>query len=193
MLIAIENGTGNALYAGGDLYFGNGYLQGSMGMDSHLTPDNCTLVDVSYHPPYIVTDDTGVEKTITPDNILSPDPWMGGGAWAFDGSRFVLTDYGKKQIAASKAKFAADTIAKLDAAIQAYYDSVAQADKWDNRYTCIARVGYPNPWQSRAMAFAQWMDQCNAIGYRVQSECEAGTRAIPTAEELIGMFPAFRW
>ena len=131
MLIAIENGTGNALYAGGDLYFGNGYLQGSMGMDSHLTPDNCTLVDVSYHPPYIVTDDTGVEKTITPDNILSPDPWMGGGAWAFDGSRFVLTDYGKKQIEANEAAKAEQDAKVLEAKYCALWSAT---DTYVTRY-----------------------------------------------------------
>lgn len=83
--------------------------------------------------------------------------------------------------------------AKLEAAVDAHIDSVARADKWDSRITCVMRAGYPNPWQARAVAFGEWMDSCYAYCYQVQTDAAAGLRTIPTEAELIAELPVMVW
>jgi hypothetical protein len=38
-----------------------------------------------------------------------------------------------------------------------------------------------------------WRDACWTAGYTVLAECEAGTRAIPTVDELIAEMPSMVW
>ncbi len=46
----------------------------------------------------------------------------------------------------------------IESAIEQHMDTVAQADGWDNRWSCVARAGYLNVWQAKGIAFGQWMD-----------------------------------
>lgn len=78
-------------------------------------------------------------------------------------------------------------------ALDAHIDAVAKADRWDNRITCIARAGYPNVWQAKAIAFGTWMDTCYVLAYQVMAEVKAGARPLPTIEEFIAMMPPMEW
>jgi hypothetical protein len=86
-----------------------------------------------------------------------------------------------------------DQAKEMEAAIDAYIDSVAQAKGWDTRHTCTLRTGYTNPWQAEAIAFGQWMDSCYLYCQGVEADVLAGTRTIPTIEELISELPAMVW
>ena len=73
------------------------------------------------------------------------------------------------------------------------YDAAAQSHRYDNRFTCALRAGYPGPFQAEGLAFASWMDTCNAHGYEVMADCLAGARPIPTEEEFLGEMPEMVW
>ena len=47
--------------------------------------------------------------------------------------------------------------------------------------------------QTEGIAFATWMDNCNAYGYQVMADCLAQLRTIPTVEELIAELPELIW
>ena len=81
----------------------------------------------------------------------------------------------------------------LVAALDRHYDSVAQGRRYYDRYTCAVRAGYTGPFQAEGLAFATWMDTCNALGYQIMAEVKAGTRPIPSVEELLAAMPAMVW
>lgn len=82
-----------------------------------------------------------------------------------------------------------EIIAELTASLEAHYDTTAQERRYDNRITCALRAGYAGPFQAEGQAFAVWMDTCNALAYQIMAECMAGTRPIPTVDELLAEMP----
>lgn len=85
------------------------------------------------------------------------------------------------------------TLADYIAAMEGHYDATAQAHRYDNRITCALRAGYPGPFQAEGTAFAVWMDTCNAQGYQIMAEVDAGTRPQPTLDELLALLPVLVW
>ena len=70
---------------------------------------------------------------------------------------------------------------------------IEQAKKYDNRLTCTLRAGYAGPFQSEGLAFATWMDACNAHGYTEMEKVMTGQHPMPTVEELIAELPTPPW
>lgn len=87
-----------------------------------------------------------------------------------------------------------EQIAVFDAALVAHLDATARERRYDNRVTCALRAGYPGPFQAEGIAFAAWMDQCNALAYTLLAEVVAGTRPMPESPQaLIDLMPAMEW
>lgn len=86
-----------------------------------------------------------------------------------------------------------EIIKNIITGLEYYYDKVAQVKKYDNRVTCTLRAGYAGPFQSEGLAFAIWMDECNAYGYTVMENVLLGLRGIPTISELILELPVPPW
>ena len=87
-----------------------------------------------------------------------------------------------------------EQIAVFDAALVAHMDATARQRRYDNRLTCALRAGYPGPFQSEGIAFAGWMDQCNALAYQLLAEVVAGTRPLPESPQaLIDLLPVMIW
>lgn len=87
-----------------------------------------------------------------------------------------------------------DQIAVFDAALVAHLDATARERRYDNRVTCALRAGYPGPFQAEGIAFAAWMDQCNALAYQLLAEVVAGTRPLPSSPQaLIDLMPPMVW
>lgn len=74
------------------------------------------------------------------------------------------------------------------------FNAVAQAKSYDNRITCALRAGYPGPFQAEGMAFAQWMDACNALAYQMLAQVRAGTMVMPSSvEEALSLLEPMVW
>lgn len=78
-------------------------------------------------------------------------------------------------------------------ALERHYDAEAQSHRYDNRFTCALRAGYPGPFQAEGIAFAVWMDDCNAYAYRQLAEVEARRRVQPSPGDLVLGLPPMVW
>lgn len=81
----------------------------------------------------------------------------------------------------------------IERSVESHMDTVAKSHSWDNRWTCVARAGYINPWQTEAIKFAQWMDACWQYTIQEQQKVIAGIRPMPTTEQAIAELPIMIW
>lgn len=86
------------------------------------------------------------------------------------------------------------TVDEIVAAMEVLFDTTAQSRRYDNRITCALRAGYVGPFQSEGLAFATWMDTCNATAYQMLAQVQAGTMAMPeTIDAALAMLPEMVW
>ena len=97
-----------------------------------------------------------------------------------------------EQAAATDADSPELGIEALKNAVQAHLDATAQADDWDSIYTAALRASFAGPYQANGIAYATWMDACWLRCHEVEAEVLAGKRAVPSADELIGLLPVFK-
>lgn len=82
-------------------------------------------------------------------------------------------------------------IAQYERELDVHLDSVAQQHRYDNRFTFALRAGYIGPYQEEAIAFAQWMDDCNVQAFARMGRVLAGVEPMPTIEALVADLPVF--
>ena len=75
-------------------------------------------------------------------------------------------------------------------AIQATLDDAAKAKGYDDIVSACSYAGYPNVFQSEAIAFGQWRANVWAYGYAELDKVMAGTRQVPTIPEILAELPA---
>lgn len=86
------------------------------------------------------------------------------------------------------------TPADFESALTKHLDVTAQQRRYDNRISCMARTGFPGPFQAEAIAFSSWADGCNLLAYQLLNEVQAGTRLLPaTTKALIDALPPMVW
>jgi len=117
-------------------------------------------------------------------------PVLVGDSWT---QRWEVVALSQEQAGINAAAKAEQIAADYTARLEALYDAKAQERRYDNRFTCALRAGYVGPFQADGVAFAQWMDASNAHGYTVMAAVQAGTRPLPTWEELQAELPAAPW
>lgn len=84
--------------------------------------------------------------------------------------------------------------AHLVAVIQQHLDETAQAKSYDGILSLCTYATSPSPkFAAEGQAGVEWRDACWTAGYQILSECQAGTRAIPTPEELMAELPDMVW
>lgn len=108
----------------------------------------------------------------------------------------VVHTVAEQEAAAIAAKQAADQAALInsyDQALTDHLDAKARERRYDNRITCALRAGFAGPFHAEGVAFAQWMDACNAAAYQIMSDVMANLRPIPTVSEFLGELPALTW
>ena len=76
------------------------------------------------------------------------------------------------------------------AAIQSTLDEAARAKGYDDIVSACSYAGYPNVFQSEAIAFGQWRANVWAYGYAELDKVMAGTRQVPTIPEILAELPA---
>jgi hypothetical protein len=82
------------------------------------------------------------------------------------------------------------TAAAMEAAVDAFMDSKARAKGFRDRHSFALRAGIPgSSWHAQALVFGAWMDAVNDYCYQVLEDCKAGTRTVPTVDELLAELP----
>ena len=117
-----------------------------------------------------------------------PSPWIGGG-YDWDGNVLTLNQYGQDNYPHPPLPSLED----YDKALTAHLDAVAQSRRWQDRISLMARAGFPGPWQADAIAFGQWADTCNSIGYAILADFQAGNIPQPTVQEVLDALPEMVW
>ncbi len=111
----------------------------------------------------------------------TPDVKVG---WQWNGSSFFDPDSVPRPL----------TIADFERALDNHLDRVAKVKRYNDRFTCALRAGYPGPFQAEGQAFAAWMDSCNMVAYtQLQSVASGQTELPTTTQALIDQLPAPPW
>ena len=87
----------------------------------------------------------------------------------------------------------APSLEDYDKALTDHLDAEARTHRYDNRINCALRAGYAGPYHAEGVAFAQWMDSCNAAGYAILEDFQAGRIPQPTVAEVIATLPVMVW
>ena len=88
----------------------------------------------------------------------------------------------------------AEIQAQLTQAVQAHMDSIAQTRGYDNIHTaCSYSNSTDHIFAAEGQACLQWRDMVWRKCYNILAEVQAGSRDIPTAEELIAELPVLEW
>ena len=78
--------------------------------------------------------------------------------------------------------------------IQRHLDETARSRAYDGILSlCTYATSPSQKFAAEGQAGVAWRDACWTKGYEILGECQAGTRAIPTPEELIADLPAMVW
>lgn len=110
-----------------------------------------------------------------------------------DGVTRTVAEQEAAAIAEAAAEQEKALIASYDAALGRLFDAKASERTYRDRYTCAIRAGYPGPFQAEGIAFATWMDTCNALGYQIMADVRSGLRPLPTLEEFLAEMPQLAW
>lgn len=127
-------------------------------------PDDATPVTAAQREALLVGEATGCKIVI-------------------NAGRAILTDPAPESPAA--------TIARLTAIVQSHLDDAARAAGYDNIYTAVSYADEPAvpKFQLEGAAFRAWRSLVWAAANAIRAEVEAGTRAVPTAAQLIAALP----
>lgn len=83
---------------------------------------------------------------------------------------------------------------QLTDAVQNYMDTTVQARGYDNiNSACTYANSTDHIFAAEGVACVKWRDAVWRKCYDMLAEVKAGTRAIPTAEEVIAELPALEW
>lgn len=84
----------------------------------------------------------------------------------------------------------ADTKVTYEKALSDFLDKKAQERGYDTIHTAALRAALVNsPFHAEGVAYGDWMDACNAQGYSILAQVQAGTIPLPTEDAFIAMMP----
>lgn len=153
---------------------------------------------ISFPSPFIPPDGYA---PVSPANIPSYDPIMQvlqdappafiNGEWV---QQLEVVALDADTVTANQTTVMRTKISAIVVAMESLFDTTAQSRRYDNRITCALRAGYVGPFQAEGLAFATWMDACNAIAYQMLAEVQAGAMPMPsTITEALALLPEMVW
>ena len=117
--------------------------------------------------------------------------------WCNNGNNAFIEDKGDylEVIALPEHVPTADEIqAALTTAVQNWMDKTVQQRNYDNIGTaCTYANSTDSTFAAEGLACVKWRDAVWRKCYDMLAEVKAGTRAIPTADEVIAELPALEW
>lgn len=87
----------------------------------------------------------------------------------------------------------AEIAKEYDAELMAHYDRMAQTQGFENMMTCMLRASRPGPFYAQGVAYFDWVERCNVLGYTLIAEVKAGTKPLPSKAEFIAGLPPMVW
>lgn len=79
-------------------------------------------------------------------------------------------------------------------AIQAHLDAKARERGYDGILSLCSYATSTNPkFAAEGQAGVAWRDACWAKGFEIMAEIQAGTREVPTVDELLAELPDLHW
>ena len=91
-------------------------------------------------------------------------------------------------------EFLASTKSQLTSAIQSMLDETARERGYDSILSlCTYATSPAAKFAAEGQAGVSWRDEVWAKGYTILADVEAGTRSIPTVDELLAELPNFVW
>jgi len=91
-------------------------------------------------------------------------------------------------------EFLASTKSRLTSVIQSTLDEKAKERNYDSILSlCTYATSTAVKFSDEGQAGVAWRDEVWAKGYTILDDVESGTRAIPTADELLAELPDFVW
>ncbi|PLW77898.1 hypothetical protein [Cohaesibacter celericrescens] len=86
------------------------------------------------------------------------------------------------------------TVADFEAAIQSLIDETAVAKLYASGVALASYANSTNPqWAAEAAIFIAWRDAVWLHSYSEMAKVQAGTRAMPTIDEILAELPAINW
>jgi len=79
----------------------------------------------------------------------------------------------------------------INNAIQNHLDTKAQEFRYDNMMSARSYTGYTNAFQAEAQALATWASECWVVAGEIEADVEAGTREMPTVDEVLAELPVY--
>ncbi|MCP3177316.1 hypothetical protein MJO47_09415 [Desulfuromonas sp. KJ2020] len=106
-----------------------------------------------------------------------------------------MIDWSQVKTAEQKAREAQEAILQqLTEAVQRHLDTTAKERNYDNMMSlCTYATSLNTKFQSEGQAGVEWRDNVWATCYQVMADVLAGTRPVPTEEELLAELPVFVW
>jgi hypothetical protein len=105
--------------------------------------------------------------------------------WLYDGAAFTAP--------VAHAATPDEIEVALTSVLNRHLDAVAGQRRYDSRFTCALRAGFPGPFQEEGQVFAAFMDDCNMDAYQLMAKVKAGDAPVPTEAELIAALPVIAW
>jgi len=85
-------------------------------------------------------------------------------------------------------------IQELTAAVQAHLDATAKTRNYDGILSaCTYATSTNTTFAAEGQAAVAWRDACWATCYGIMNAVQLGTRAIPTATEIVAEMPVMVW
>lgn len=85
-------------------------------------------------------------------------------------------------------------VANLTSAVQAYLDTTARTRNYDGILSLCSYAASAHPkFGAEGLAGVAWRDAVWAACYSIMADVQAGTRAVPTAAQLLAEMPPMVW
>ncbi|MCW8932177.1 MAG: hypothetical protein OQL19_18330 [Gammaproteobacteria bacterium] len=106
-------------------------------------------------------------------------------------TEYVVDQEPKELVDALSAQSIEQSKAEINNAIQNLLDTTAQSLRYDNMMSVRSYAGYVNPFQEEAQTLAVWASECWVVAGQIEADVIAGTRPMPTVDEVLSELPTY--